>query len=110
MRKINDPQVGVLRCPRSGCGPFLVAESPGNAVCRQCGLIYRFDGGQPVIDATATRTALFRAANDCAGPDCSLQALVFDRYGSEPSAGGRRQRLALAETGVASLAALSRHA
>jgi hypothetical protein len=107
MRKINDPQVGVARCPETGCGPLLIAESPVHAVCRRCGLIYRFDGGGPVIDPTATRTALFRAADACAGPDCSLQALAFDRYGSDPAATRHRQRLALAETGVASLATLA---
>ena len=108
MPKTNDPRVGVARCPKTGCGPLLVAESAVHAVCRRCGLIYRVDTGDPAIDPSATRAALFRAADACAGPDCSLQALAFDRYGSDPSATERRQRLALAETGVASLGGLSR--
>jgi hypothetical protein len=68
--------------------------------------VYRFDGGEAVIDPAATRAALFRAADDCAGPDCSLQALAFDRYGSHQIDTDRMNRFALAETGVASLACL----
>lgn len=56
-----------------------------------------------MVDVVATRAALFSAAAACAGPDCSLQALAFDRYGSDPLACERMARFALAENGVASL-------
>jgi hypothetical protein len=104
-------------CVTAACAGELAADGPESAVCRTCGLVYRIDGAEPVLDATATRAALFSAAAACSGPTWSIQSLAFG-----PGPGLRRgpglglddsgktcwDRLGLAEDGLATLAALTR--
>ena len=95
-----------LRCTKAVCGPVVPTETAELDVCSLCGVVYRSDGQFSVVDPVATRDALFRAAEACAGPNWSLQALAFDRYLLGAIGTERLARLGLAEAGVASLASL----
>ena len=103
---MNRPALGSSRCGRADCGPLVIDDGSTHGCCRGCGLVCNLEGGGAVVDPSATLNALFDAADACAGGDCSLQALAFNRYGADQALHERIDRLALAETGVASLARL----
>jgi hypothetical protein len=98
MSKLNNPAVSSMACAKTGCGPLPIPDCEANLICPRCGLIYSGEGDKPRVDLTATRAALFRAADACSGSLYSLQALAFDRYGVDPASPDRIDQLALAET------------
>lgn len=93
---------GAERTGSCGCGATMRSSEPGPVVCSRCGLVYRLTPHGLTIDATATRSALFEASAVCAGSDWDLASIVWDRQPDVQSVANYR-RLALAETGVASL-------
>lgn len=81
---------------------------PLRVVCPTCGVIVDISGTDPVADAEGTRRELVAAAAACAGSDWNLRSLLSDRSPTDTAHLERYRRLARAETGVATLARLSR--
>ena len=91
-------------CVTPNCRGTLAPIDPAGAVCPACGLVVDVGGTYPVADAEGTRRELLAAAAACAGSDWSLSALLFGRTPTDAPHVERYQRLARAETGVATLA------
>ena len=91
-------------CPECGAS---VGVSGTEECCSRCGVVSHPVASGRVVDPTATRAALVAAADACAGGDWDLVAIGWGRQVTDPDRLERYGRLALAETGVASLMARS---
>jgi hypothetical protein len=95
----------LLHCPV--CTAMVLIGMSRSATCDDCGVVLRLSDGRLLADPDETRAAFFAAADACSGT-WTLRTVLSDPELTDPEVIAAYERFALAETGLVSLARITR--